>query len=135
MAYYYITKNKDIWKSCGARKVKKIWSSYRPRKLMEGWTVQQKPDIIAPGVDKRLPKILIPMIRRTFPELITAEIVGVQPMSGPVGRAFTLRRKYKAPKIYKTRNTIPLWQFKKKYTVTFESKYWATVMFELDCMG
>ncbi len=35
--------------------------------------------------DARLPKILIPMIRRTFPELITNEIVGVQPMAGPVG--------------------------------------------------
>jgi len=47
----------------------------------------------APG-DFRLPKILIPMIRRTFPELITNEIVGVQPMSGPVGLAFALRYKY-----------------------------------------
>ena len=46
--------------------------------------------------DSRLPKILIPMIRRTFPELITNEIVGVQPMSGPVGLAFALRYKYEA---------------------------------------
>jgi hypothetical protein len=45
------------------------------------------------GGDARLPKILIPMIRRTFPELITNEIVGVQPMSGPVGLAFALRYK------------------------------------------
>jgi len=44
--------------------------------------------------DHRLPKILIPMIRRTFPELITNEIVGVQPMSGPVGLAFAMRYKY-----------------------------------------
>jgi len=44
--------------------------------------------------DSRLPKILIPMIRRTFPELITNEIVGVQPMGGPVGLAFALRYKY-----------------------------------------
>jgi len=44
--------------------------------------------------DARLPKILIPMIRRTFPQLITNEIVGVQPMSGPVGLAFALRYKY-----------------------------------------
>jgi len=46
--------------------------------------------------DARLPKILIPMIRRTFPELITNEIVGVQPMGGPVGLAFALRYKYDA---------------------------------------
>lgn len=50
-------------------------------------------DSYAPG-DARLPKVLIPMIRRTFPELITNEIVGVQPMSGPVGLVFALRYKY-----------------------------------------
>lgn len=50
-------------------------------------------DTYATG-DARLPKVLIPMIRRTFPELITNEIVGVQPMSGPVGLAFALRYKY-----------------------------------------
>ena len=44
--------------------------------------------------DHRLPKVLIPMVRRTFPELITNEIVGVQPMSGPVGLAFALRYRY-----------------------------------------
>ena len=44
--------------------------------------------------DQRLPKVLIPMVRRTFPELITNEIVGVQPMSGPVGLAFALRYRY-----------------------------------------
>ena len=52
-------------------------------------------DFYASG-DARLPKILIPMIRRTFPELITNEIVGVQPMSGPVGLAFALRYKYES---------------------------------------
>jgi hypothetical protein len=46
--------------------------------------------------DTRLPKILIPMIRRTFPELISNEIVGVQPMSGPVGLAFALRYTYQS---------------------------------------
>jgi hypothetical protein len=52
-------------------------------------------DTYAPG-DARLPKILIPMIRRTFPELISNEIVGVQPMSGPVGLAFALRYAYQS---------------------------------------
>lgn len=46
--------------------------------------------------DQRLPKILIPMIRRTFPELISNEICGVQPMSGPVGLAFALRYAYQS---------------------------------------
>ena len=52
-------------------------------------------DTYAPN-DARLPKVLIPMIRRTFPELITNEIVGVQPMSGPVGLAFALRYAYQS---------------------------------------
>lgn len=33
-------------------------------------------------------KIAVPMVRRTFPELIAHDLVGVQPMSGPVGIAF-----------------------------------------------
>ena len=40
--------------------------------------------------DPRLPKELIPMIRRTFPKLIRSEIVGIQPMCGPIG-LFALR--------------------------------------------
>ncbi len=35
--------------------------------------------------------IAIPMVRRTFPELIAHEIVGVQPLSSPVGCAFAIR--------------------------------------------
>lgn len=59
------------------------------------WNAKGTPgtDAYAPK-DARLPKILIPMIRRTFPELISNEIVGVQPMGGPVGLAFALRYKY-----------------------------------------
>jgi len=49
--------------------------------------------------DARLPKVLIPMIRRTFPELIANEVVGVQPMSGPVGLAFALRYRYEASSV------------------------------------
>lgn len=56
----------------------------------QGGAVPGGSDFYATG-DARLPKVLIPMIRRTFPELITNEIVGVQPMSGPVGLAFALR--------------------------------------------
>lgn len=58
-----------------------------------GSGINTNSDWYAPG-DARLPKTLIPMIRRTFPELITHEIVGVQPMSGPVGLAFALRYFY-----------------------------------------
>lgn len=58
-----------------------------------GGAVPANNDFYATG-DARLPKVLIPMVRRTFPELITNEIVGVQPMSGPVGLAFALRYRY-----------------------------------------
>lgn len=44
-------------------------------------------------------KISIPMIRRTFPELLAAEIVNVQPMSGPIGLAFAVRYTYEAKKL------------------------------------
>lgn len=43
-------------------------------------------------------KIAIPMVRRTFPELIAHEIVGVQPLTAPVGLAFALR--YRADQTY-----------------------------------
>ena len=36
-------------------------------------------------------QIAIPMVRRTFPELVAHELVGVQPMTAPVGLAFALR--------------------------------------------
>ena len=36
-------------------------------------------------------KIVIPMIRRIIPGTIATELVGVQPMSGPVGLAYSLR--------------------------------------------
>lgn len=56
--------------------------------------------IVAPKVAEALPvakppvsfnKTMIPMIRRTFPELIAKDIVGVQPMSGPIGLAFHMK--------------------------------------------
>ena len=39
-------------------------------------------------------KILIPMIRRIIPGTIATELVGVQPMQGPVGLVYSLRYKY-----------------------------------------
>jgi len=38
-------------------------------------------------------KIAVPMVRRTFPELLAHDLVGVQPMTGPVGIAFAIRMK------------------------------------------
>lgn len=56
-------------------------------------SIRSSSDWYATG-DNRLPKVLIPMIRRTFPELMANELVGVQPMAGPVGLAFALRYAY-----------------------------------------
>lgn len=39
-------------------------------------------------------KTLLPMVRRIIPGTIATELVGVQPMSGPVGLAYTLRYSY-----------------------------------------
>jgi hypothetical protein len=39
-------------------------------------------------------KILIPMIRRIIPGTIANQLVGVQPMQGPVGLVYSLRLKY-----------------------------------------
>jgi hypothetical protein len=36
-------------------------------------------------------KIAVPMVRRTYPELVAHDLVGVQPLTGPVGLAFALR--------------------------------------------
>lgn len=73
---------------------------------MNTWNTTGTPgtDTYAAG-DYRLPKILIPMIRRTFPELISNEIVGVQPMAGPVGLAFALRYRYTGSTLGSTGNT------------------------------
>lgn len=38
--------------------------------------------------------ITIPNVRKVFPQLITNEIVGVQPMQGPVGLSFAFTPKY-----------------------------------------
>lgn len=39
-------------------------------------------------------KVLIPMIRRIIPGTIATELVGVQPMQGPVGLVYTMRYRY-----------------------------------------
>lgn len=39
-------------------------------------------------------KTLLPLIRRVIPGTIATEIVGVQPMSGPVAQVFTMRYKF-----------------------------------------
>lgn len=48
----------------------------------------------AAGAIGNFQKIVIPMIRRIIPGTIASEIVGVQPLAGPVGLAYSLRFAY-----------------------------------------
>jgi hypothetical protein len=41
-----------------------------------------------------LNKVMLPLIRRVMPSVIANELVGVQPMTGPVGQIHTLRTRY-----------------------------------------
>jgi hypothetical protein len=41
-----------------------------------------------------LNKVMLPLIRRVMPSVIANELVGVQPMTGPVGQIHTLRVRY-----------------------------------------
>ena len=63
---------------------------------------RNKPAVYATSGDFH--QIAIPMVRRTFPELVAHEIVGVQPLTGPVGLAFALR--FRAGNTY-TREGLP----------------------------
>jgi hypothetical protein len=51
-------------------------------------------------------KIAVPMVRRTFPELVAHDLVGVQPMTGPVGLAFAIR--FRAGDTYNAQSNVEL---------------------------
>lgn len=51
-------------------------------------------------------KIALPMVRRTFPELIAHDIVGVQPLTAPIGLAFALR--FRAGQTYNSASNTEL---------------------------
>ena len=51
-------------------------------------------------------KIAVPMVRRTFPNLVAHELVGVQPMTGPVGLAFAIR--FVAGQTYNSQSDVEL---------------------------
>ena len=54
----------------------------------------QSPSLAGTTNDARIPTIVIPTVRRIFPALLAHDVVGVQPMNGPVGFAFAFRAKY-----------------------------------------
>jgi hypothetical protein len=53
-----------------------------------------------------LNRVILPVIRRVMPTVIANEIVGVQPMTGPVGQIHTLRIRY-ADTSSGTTSTVP----------------------------
>lgn len=48
----------------------------------------------AAGNVAQLNKVILPVLRRVMPTVIANEIIGVQPMTGPVGQIHTLRVRY-----------------------------------------
>jgi len=88
------------------------WSATKGA-LMEGLTGQRKQtmDVVLENAKKQLSeaattgatgagsiatlnKVMLPLIRRVMPSVIANELVGVQPMTGPVGQIHTLRVRY-----------------------------------------
>jgi hypothetical protein len=56
-------------------------------------------------------KVMLPLIRRVMPSVIANEILGVQPMTGPVGQIHTLRVRYANTKAGITAGTEALGPF------------------------
>lgn len=52
------------------------------------------PGATASGNIAHVNKVILPVIRRVMPTVIANEIIGVQPMTGPVGQIHTLRVRY-----------------------------------------
>ena len=52
------------------------------------------PGATSAGNVATLNKVILPVIRRVMPTVIANEIIGVQPMTGPVGQIHTLRVRY-----------------------------------------
>ncbi len=44
-----------------------------------------------PFLSIRTNKVILPHIRRVMPAIMAKDIIGVQPMTGPIGKIFTLR--------------------------------------------
>lgn len=61
--------------------------------LHKGGMVDPSQGVLGPD-DYNWPTIVMPMLRRIFPTLMAHELVGVQPMNGPIGYALALRAVY-----------------------------------------
>ncbi|SOK58527.1 Phage major capsid protein of Caudovirales [Yersinia phage fHe-Yen9-04] len=65
-----------------------------------------------------LNKVILPIIRRVMPTVIANEIIGVQPMTGPVGQIHTLRVQYadNAPGVIAGEEALSPYKIAKSYT-------------------
>ena len=60
-----------------------------------------------------LNRVILPVIRRVMPTVIANELVGVQPMTGPVGQIHTLRVRYSDTMMTHQQATLMLQQAKR----------------------
>lgn len=67
-----------------------VLENYKSQVLKEAATV----GATSAGNVATLNKVILPVIRRVMPTVIANELVGVQPMTGPVGQIHTLRVRY-----------------------------------------
>jgi len=65
-----------------------------------------------------LNKVILPIMRRVMPTVIANEIIGVQPMTGPVGQIHTLRVQYadNAPGVIAGEEALSPYKIAKAYT-------------------
>ena len=45
-------------------------------------------------MNRRFRKVLLPIIRRVLPNVMAQQLLGVQPMTGPIASIFSLRYRY-----------------------------------------
>ena len=62
--------------------------------VLKGGLGYKNRNAMGDNTDFYMPNIIMPMVRRIFPTLIANELVGVQPLNGPLGYAIAYRAKY-----------------------------------------
>ena len=87
-----LTHNQDGTLNLNKKKVMEtvLENTRRELKLME----QATAGATSAASVATLNKVILPVIRRVMPTVIANEIIGVQPMSGPVAQIHTLRVRY-----------------------------------------
>lgn len=81
-------KKAQVFKTCLANTKKDFVS--RARMLMENASASA----VSTGNIAQLQKVILPILRRVLPNVIANEIVGVQPMPGPLAQIMTMRYTY-----------------------------------------